>query len=337
MQRPRVYTRWTTQRLQTLVAQGETVGRRRRALFWLSAPLLLLAVAWIALKCAVAFDAPDEFRRQKGNLAAVELEPVGGDSLYQSFAAVLVSDAGYRVRGHLRVPVEEGIWPAIIVLAGVRTGRMAAELIEPDSPYIILGLDYPWDGPTRLTAWQFLTRLFAIRRAMLLTPSATMLGIDYLEGRPDVDTAAIVLAGASFGGQLATVAGAVDTRASAVLVVFGGGDYAELLRANLKVKPSWLRSLLARAGAWLLTPLEPLEYAGSISPRPVILINGSRDTSIPRESVVALYEAAREPRRLIWLDEGHIRPRNTELIRRVLRAAYEALIAVEEQRRQEVP
>ncbi len=301
--------------------------RRRRALVWVLAPLILLAVTWLALRLALAFDAPEEFRRQKGSLAAVELEPAGGDSLYQSFAVVLSSDAGYQVRGHLRVPRQQGSWPAIVVLAGVRTGRMAAELIEPDSPYVILGLDYPWDGPTRLTAWQFLTRLFAIRRAMLLTPSATMLGIDYLESRPDVDRAAIVLAGASFGGQLATVAGALDERASAVLVVFGGADYAELLKANLKVKPAWLRSLLATAGAWLLTPIEPLHYAGSVSPRPLVLINGARDTSIPRASVEALYGAAREPKRLIWLDEGHIRPRNQELIRRVLRAAYEALIA----------
>ncbi len=303
--------------------------RRRRVVVWVVAPLIILAVLLLVLLRALAFDAPEEFRSQKGNLAGVDLEPAGVDSLYQSFAVVLNSDAGYRVRGHLRVPLQPGSWPAIIVLAGVRTGRMAAELIEPDSPYIILGLDYPWDGPTRLTAWQFLTRLLAIRRAMLLTPSATMLGIDYLGSRPDVDAAAIVLAGASFGGQLATVAGALDERASAVLVIFGGGDYAELLRANLKVKPLWLRSLLARAGAWLLTPLEPLDYAGAISPRPLILINGARDTSIPRKSVEALYEAGAEPKRLIWLDEGHIRPKNQELIRRVLRAAYEALVAEE--------
>lgn len=301
--------------------------RKRRALFWISGALTLLVVTGVALSRALAFNAPEEFWRQKGRLAAVELEPAGGDSLYQSFAVVLSSDAGYRVRGHLRVPRQEGSWPAIINLAGVRTGRMAAELIQPDSPYIILGLDYPWDGPTKLSAWQFLTRLFAIRRAMLLTPSATMLGIDYLTTRADLDPSAIVLAGASFGGQLAAVAGAVDERASAVLVVFGGGDYSQLLQANLKVKPLWLRSLLAHLGAWLITPLEPLDYVGSISPRPLILINGERDTSIPRQSVEALYAAAREPKTLIWLDEGHIRPRDHELIQRVLRAAYEALVA----------
>ncbi len=288
-----------------------------------------MVIGLVVLRRALAFDAPEQFWLQKGALASVELEPVGSDSLYQSFAVVLDSDAGYRVRGHLRVPHQEGRWPAIINLAGVRTGRMAAELIEPDTPYVILGLDYPWDGPTRLTAWQFVTRLFAIRRAMLLTPSATMLGIDFLTTRPDVESSAIVLAGASFGGQLAAVAGAVDERASAVLVVFGGGDYAELLKANLKVKPAWLRSLLASAGAALITPVEPLDYVGSISPRPLILINGERDTSIPRQSVEALYAAAREPKKLVWLDEGHIRPNNRELIQRVLRAAYEALSAAQ--------
>lgn len=289
------------------------------------AALALLAVAAVALARELSFDEPDEFWRQKGELSVTELEPVGGDSLFEAYRLTLTSSAGFHVDGHLRVPRAQGRWPALIVLGGVKTGKRAAELITPPSPYIILGLDYPWDGPTRLTPWQFLVRLLAIRRAMLLTPSVVLLAIDYLETRPDRDSSGVVLAGASFGAPLVAVAGALDPRVGSVLVIYGGGDLTRLLDANLKVKPRWLRAGLARAGAWLLKPIEPLRYASDVAPRPLILINGLKDERIPRESVEALYEAAGEPKRLIWLEEGHIRPRNERLLKRVLQAASDAL------------
>ncbi len=301
-------------------------GRVRRFALWAGAAALVLAlVAVVWLNRSLAFDAPGEFLRQKGELAAVQVEPAGVDSLYEAYFLTLSSSAGYSVRGHLRVPRAAGQWPSLVVIGGVRTGRLAAELITPDSPYVILGLDYPWDGPTQPTWWQFLVRVLAVRRAMLLTPSAVMLAVDYLETRSDVDSSGVVLAGASFGAQLMTVVGALEERAGTVLVVYGGGDYRMLLEANLKVKPLWLRSVLARAGAWLLDPIEPLHYAHQIAPRPLILINGLADDRIPRESVQLLYDAAGEPKRLIWLDEGHISSRNEALLARVLEAAVQAL------------
>ncbi len=205
---------------------------------------------------------------------------------------------------------------------------MAAELFTPESPYVIFGLDYPWDGPVSLTWWQFLVRVLAVRKAMLLTPSAVMLGIDYLETRSDFDSSGVVLAGASFGAQLITVVGALDQRAGPVLVIYGGGDYAAILSANLRDKPGWLREGLARAGAWLLEPIEPLNYADKVSPRPFIIINGLRDERVPRYCVDTLYSTAREPKQLIWLDEGHISSRDEELLGRVLQAAVQALADV---------
>jgi fermentation-respiration switch protein FrsA (DUF1100 family) len=296
----------------------------KKGIVWV-AVTVVSALAVGAVAKSLSFDAPDEFWRQKGELAAAELKPLGQDSLYAAYGITLTSTAGYSVRGHLRVPVGKGPWPAIIVIGGVDTGRMAAELFTPEEPYVILGLDYPWDGPTRLSWWGFLRRLLKIRRALLLTPSAVLLAADYLESRPDVDIRRLVFAGASFGAQLIAVAGALDGRAGSVLIIYGGGDYAELLRANLKVKPMWLRSALAEAGAWLLAPVEPLEYVGKIAPRQTVIINGRYDDRVPRSSVEALYSAAGEPKRLIWLDEGHISSRNPEILERVLQAASDAV------------
>jgi fermentation-respiration switch protein FrsA (DUF1100 family) len=55
------------------------------------------------------------------------------------------------------------------------------------------------------------------------------------------------------------------------------------------------------------------------------MINGRLDDRIPVHSVEALYEAAHEPKQLIWLEEGHISSRDEALLGRVLQAAVEAL------------
>ncbi|MGD8868630.1 MAG: hypothetical protein PVI01_13415 [Gemmatimonadales bacterium] len=304
---------------------GEREGGRSGAgRLWLAAILLLLAIA-LAVVQALKFDAPEEFWSQKGELAKVEVHEAGWDSLYAAFEIELASSANYSVRGYLRVPRSGGRFPAVIVIGGTNTGRLAAELFTPEDPYVILGLDYPWDGPAQLSWWQFLVRVFAVRRAMLLTPSAVMLGADYLARRDDVDSSGLVYAGASFGAQLITVAGALDPRAGRVLVIYGGGDYAALLRTNLQVQPMWLRSALARVGAWLVDPIEPLDYVGQIAPRETIIINGRRDERIPVSSVERLFKAAREPKQLIWLDAGHIRSSRPETIAPVLAAASRAL------------
>jgi fermentation-respiration switch protein FrsA (DUF1100 family) len=59
------------------------------------------------------------------------------------------------------------------------------------------------------------------------------------------------------------------------------------------------------------------------------MINGIDDKRIPQRSVESLFEAARQPKRLIWLPEGHISPRNPALLERVMLAAVEALAELE--------
>lgn len=312
---------------------SDDVGRRRsRKLRWPAvagaAALLIISIGALTLHRALRFDAPTDFWAQKGELGEVSVHLAATDSAYHEYAIVLTSTADYRVRGYLRVPREPGAWPALIVLGGIDTGKRAAKLINPTEPYVILGLDYPWEGSTRLTAWQFLVRVLAVRQAMLRTPSAMMLAIDYLARRPDVgdvEGSGVTLVGASFGAPLVTVAAALDSRVQPVVLVYGGGDFEKLIASNLEDVPGWLRGPVAAAGGWLTQPIEPLRYVGRIAPRPLILINGAADDRIPRESAELLYAAAGEPKRLIWLDTGHISPRNEALLDQVLQAAVDAL------------
>jgi fermentation-respiration switch protein FrsA (DUF1100 family) len=117
----------------------------------------------------------------------------------------------------------------------------------------------------------------------------------------------MVLVGVSYGVPFAAAAG-VDTLFRGVALHHGGADLALLLRSNLPIENALLRSALARWGAWYFRALEPARHVGRISPRPLLLINGTEDELIPRASVDRLRASAGQPVRQIWLQHGHLMP-----------------------------
>lgn len=56
-----------------------------------------------------------------------------------------------------------------------------------------------------------------------------------------------------------------------------------------------------------------------VLPTPLGMINGSQDEQIPRENVESLYNAAREPKNLVWLESRHVNPRDVDLTRTIIR------------------
>jgi fermentation-respiration switch protein FrsA (DUF1100 family) len=68
----------------------------------------------------------------------------------------------------------------------------------------------------------------------------------------------------------------------------------------------------------LLHPLEPMIYANKISPIPLIMINGANDEQIPRYNTEIFFNAAREPKKLIWMKSQHVRPDNEDLTRYII-------------------
>jgi fermentation-respiration switch protein FrsA (DUF1100 family) len=38
------------------------------------------------------------------------------------------------------------------------------------------------------------------------------------------------------------------------------------------------------------------------------MINGTQDTAVPRAAVMRLYEAAKEPKQILWAEAGHDLP-----------------------------
>ena len=110
--------------------------------------------------------------------------------------------------------------------------------------------------------------------------------IDLLVEERAVDADRIIYVGLSRGAVVGTIAGAVETRLAGVALIYPGH------------RLSWAQSHVAAAC--------PANYIGHISPRPLLMLNGTEDTFFPREStVLPLRQLAGEPHDFRWFETGH--------------------------------
>jgi dienelactone hydrolase len=298
---------------------------------WRAALLVILAVAVVTgglLAAAFRQGRVESFRERKGRLREAHLTPTAADAVSTLSELTLSSTSGLEGHALVRSPrVATERLPAGVVLGGINRGRRIAAVPGLDAiaaKAIVVGLDYPL--ASRRRAWQGLQAIetFArIRPAAFDTVALLLLSLDYLQSRPDVDRRRLFLIGGSLGGPIVTIAGAVDERPAAVVVLYGGGPVGSLVTHTLRHPsqrvpwPAWQAWLAGHALATLLTPLEPTRYAAAIAPRPFLMINGAGDSLVPRAHAEALYAAAREPKELLWMPGEHVQPTEAELLARL--------------------
>jgi len=252
-------------------------------------------------------DYQSDFISQKGRLVSTKetlLYHRSTDSLVQ---IQLEGDNGIEVEGYLRIPSStDGPHPALIILGGLGTGKRVLDYIENTDGLVLLALDYPYRGKTRkLRWWEFLANLPGMRRAILNTPPAVMLCVDYLEARRDIDRSRIILIGGSLGALFVPAIAAADPRISGVALLFGAGDLQSLLRTNISV-PEPIASIVSWIGAILVSPVEPLKYIDRVSPRPLFMLNGTGDTRMPSRCSRLLYDKAGPPKTIVWIPAEHL-------------------------------
>ena len=300
-----------------------------RKAFALSGAMLLAvfcAAYWAGERYA-ARDWLPWFRASKGTLAEVVEIDNQARTDFDLQTLRLTDDRGLGVTVKAKTPVAcELPRPAILTLGGVNSGGRVAADLPRTGCFVVVSIDYPYDGRRRgLSAWEVATRWPAMRKALLDTVPATMLAVDYLYQRGDIDRNRIVLVGGSLGALIAPAAAAADERIDAVAVLFGAGDIEQLVLANLQI-----RAPLQRPLAWLanivLSPLEPLKYIGRVAPRPVLLINGTGDARMPEALGRELQNRAKEPKTTLWYDIGHASIRSTDFRGLVINAFADWLV-----------
>jgi dienelactone hydrolase len=284
--------------------------------------LLACALAPVtALACAPRGPPAAELRLVEQRL----VEESGAERLYE---LSLAAPDGATMTAYLRRPAESpvahgpgagdegggGGTYGIVLVAGRETGREAAAIVPPPITGFVLAVEYPGEIPDALELGALVRRLREIRTTARRMPGLVRGAGHYLATLPEVDRSRVALVGVSFGVPFAAPAGR-DTVFQGVALLYGGADLSLLFRTHLSIEGAVPRRLAARGLATLFRDLEPARHVGRIAPRPVLLINGTEDDWVPRESALRLRAAAREPVRHVWVRHGHLMPWHTDVMR----------------------
>ncbi len=230
---------------------------------------------------------------------------------------VRLNAAGDIVTGRLLRPRDgTGAMPAVLLNNGRELNSDAVRYLPAEfGDVVVLSLDFPEAIPYELSMRSFLLRSTQIRDELRRIPRFFSIGGAYLAQRTDVDSSRVGMVMTSFAVPFGVIAAAEDERFQNVGLIYGAGDLARVFEANLELRPRFLRPLMGWLVMQVYGEFEPTQFVARIAPRPVVMVNGRDDPQMPREAVQALYNAAREPKTLIWLETGHLLPTDTHLIR----------------------
>lgn len=214
---------------------------------------------------------------------------------------------GQRVPGVLITDAERTApRPLILMLHGAGGSKdeyYIRDVAKSWAPYgfACAAIDAPHHGERATRPFDFLSLLsqpYAGRDHAVQAVVDLRRTLDYLETRPEVDPERTGFLGFSMGTILGVPFCALDRRVKAACFTIGGAGVW-----------TWAAQVAApdvRRDATLVAQLlDPAHFAPYLAPRPVLMVNGTRDELIPRRAAELLYESLREPKRIIWYDGGH--------------------------------
>ena len=199
----------------------------------------------------------------------------------------------------LRHPRPEGL---LLLLHGFGSSKTemldVARALHLCSPYHLLLLDLRGHGESSGS-----TATFGLKEVLEVQAV-----LDFLEREPAMKALPMGCYGVSMGGAIAILAAA---RFPSIRAVVSDSSYADFGKAVARVQRltyhiPWMP--LGRATLWAaefrlgcrVSVLSPVQAIRSISPRPVLIVHGMQDYTIPSEEAQMLFEAAGTPKEL-WL------------------------------------
>ncbi len=118
------------------------------------------------------------------------------------------------------------------------------------------------------------------------------LALRYMAARSEIDRDQLALVGYSMGSFLsAAIAG--EDRSVRALIVAAGGDLPE----------GTPFATIARMVA------DPIRAIKKLNGRPLLVIHGRNDRTVKPDQAQRLYDAAGDPKQIIWYDSGHRLPK----------------------------
>lgn len=250
--------------------------------------------AWEKLRAAYDYDAKKPLDVKETALPMPDAPNVMATHL------TLAGKDGAVVPGVFARPKTPGIVPVVILLHGLTSDKetmlkiFGLPLVAQG--FAVLALDAPHHGERRVAGEAAPTGPVFAQTAHDGVVDWRR-GLDYLGTRKDVDGKRIGLLGYSMGSIMGSILCGVDTRIQAAALCVGGDP----LIAFATAVPDAVRPTLYA--------VSPSLYIGHIAPRPILMLNGTSDTTITAEASSRLYAAAREPKQQVMFASGHMLPK----------------------------
>ena len=184
--------------------------------------------------------------------------------------------------------------PAVLLLHGFSSSkeRMAQGIGRPllERGVASLALDLPYHGE-RGTDGELPKNPLALVSAWKSAVREARCAVSWLAAQREVDAARIGVIGYSLGGFLALMTAAEEPMLRAIVLAAAGDlpdrtPFAALVRGVV----------------------DPLGAARKLAGRPLLLVNGRRDTTTRPAQAERLFDAAAEPKQLEWYAGGHWPP-----------------------------
>ena len=194
-----------------------------------------------------------------------------------------------------RKPQFKAPYPAILLQYGTGGNKntnyiVAIGKLAVARGLVVLTIDSPGRGerkgkepPRTLLAGNFLHYLGDYSRAT-----------DYLASRQDVDKNRLGYVGISWGAITGVTFAAHDPRIRVVASLVGGGNFAGLIPGAATEEVLKVTRMY-----------DPYFHVSLIAPRPLLLLNVTKDQLVPRIMAEALHKAAPEYAKRIWLECDH--------------------------------
>ncbi len=269
----------------------------------------------------------EALRRERGELTDVQSLCAARRERYVVCAVRLESNTGLIATGRMLLPAEAtGPVPAVLLNAGLWIGSGVIDALPEDFGDIaVLTMDYPESIPRELDPAAIFKQRTRLLRAGREIAARFSLAGEFLARHDRIDAERLAIIGGSFAVPFSGIAAALDDRFHNVALIYGAGELPTLAAANFRVLPGPLNALAARALAWSFDELDPSRHVHLIAPRPLLMINGLDDDRMPQRAVHRLFDAAGEPKELVWMRGGHLESRDHALIAALVDTAFSRL------------
>jgi dienelactone hydrolase len=123
---------------------------------------------------------------------------------------------------------------------------------------------------------------------------------DLLFAQPGMQPGRAAYVGHDFGAMYGTLAGALDKRFGAWVLMAMTPSFSDWFLYHPKLEGEARQRFIDQ-----MAPLDPVRFVGALAPSPVLMQWAANDPHVPKARADAYVAAAREPKDVRWYDAGH--------------------------------